>query len=181
MFKIGDQRKQAKLQWLQDPSEANEGNRSEVRREASRHFRNKKRDYLKDEINELDGNSRNRNIRDLYMSINEFKKGYHLRANSVKDGRGDLLADPHKILNWWRNYYCQLSNVHGLGGVSQKEMHTAEPFVPDSSSSGVEDPIGKQKTYKFPGVDQIPEKLIQAGGEILRSEIHKLIKLILNN
>jgi hypothetical protein len=59
-----DGRKQAKLQWLQDPSEANEGNLSVVRREASRHVRNKKREYLKDKINELESNSKNKNIRD---------------------------------------------------------------------------------------------------------------------
>jgi hypothetical protein len=41
-----DQRKQAKLQWLQDPSEINGDNLNNVRREASRHFRNKKREYL---------------------------------------------------------------------------------------------------------------------------------------
>jgi hypothetical protein len=52
--RLVDQRKQAKLQWLQDPSEANEDNVSDVRREASRHFRNKKREYLKDKINELE-------------------------------------------------------------------------------------------------------------------------------
>jgi hypothetical protein len=40
--KLLDQRKQAKLQRLQDPSEANEDNLSDVRREASRHFGNKK-------------------------------------------------------------------------------------------------------------------------------------------
>jgi hypothetical protein len=39
--KLVDQRKQAKLQWLQDRSEANEGNFSDIKREASRHFRNK--------------------------------------------------------------------------------------------------------------------------------------------
>jgi sorting nexin-29 len=36
------------------------------------------------------------------------------------------------------------------------------------------------KRYKSPGVDQIPSELIQAGRETLRSEIHKLIKLIRN-
>jgi hypothetical protein len=34
-------------------------------REASRHFKNKKREYLKDKINELATNSKNKNIRDL--------------------------------------------------------------------------------------------------------------------
>jgi hypothetical protein len=43
-----DQRKQTKLQWLQDPSEINGDNLNNIRRETSRHFRNKKRQYLKD-------------------------------------------------------------------------------------------------------------------------------------
>jgi hypothetical protein len=34
------------------------------------------REYLKDKINELARNSKNKNIRDLYRGINEFKRGY---------------------------------------------------------------------------------------------------------
>jgi hypothetical protein len=45
------ERKEAKLQWLQDPYEINEDNLNNIRQEASRHFRNKKREYLKDNIN----------------------------------------------------------------------------------------------------------------------------------
>jgi hypothetical protein len=162
---------------LQDPSEANEDNLSDVTREGSRRLRNKEREYLKDKINELESNSKNKNIRDLDRGINEFKKGYQPRTNLVKDERGDILADPHKILNSWKNYVCELLNVHGAGGVRQTEIHTAEPFVPEPSASDVEVTIGKLKRYKSPGVDQIPAELIQAGGETLRSEIHKLIKL----
>jgi hypothetical protein len=81
-------------------------------------------------------------------------------------------------LNSWKNYFCELLNVHGAGGVRQTEKHTAEPFVPDPSASEFEVAIGKLKIYKSPGFDQIPTELIQAGEEKLRSEIHKLIKLI---
>jgi hypothetical protein len=52
-LKLVDRRKQAKLQWLQDPSVVSEDILSNVRRESSRHFRNKEREYLKDKINEL--------------------------------------------------------------------------------------------------------------------------------
>jgi hypothetical protein len=48
-----NQRKQAKLQWLQDPSKINGDNLNNIRRETSRHFRNKKREYFKDKINPL--------------------------------------------------------------------------------------------------------------------------------
>jgi hypothetical protein len=156
----------------------NEGNLSNVRREPSTHFRKKKREYLKDRINELESNRKN--IRELYMSINEFKKGYQPRTNLVKDERGDLLADPHKMLNRWKNYFCQLLNVHGSGGVRQTEMHTAEPFVPEPSAAEAEVAIGKLKRHISPGADQILAELIQAGGETLRSEIYKLFKLVWN-
>jgi hypothetical protein len=86
--------KRAKLQWLQDPSKVNEDNLSNVRRKASRYFRNKKREYLKDKINEMEFNSKNKNIRDLYKGITEYKKGYQPKTNLVKDERDDLLADP---------------------------------------------------------------------------------------
>jgi hypothetical protein len=65
-----DRRKQAKLQWLQDPSEANEDNLSDVRLEASRYSRKKERKYMKDKINELESNIKNKNIRDSYTGIN---------------------------------------------------------------------------------------------------------------
>jgi hypothetical protein len=58
--KLLDQRKEAKLQWLQDPSDINGDNLNNVRREASRFFTNKKREYLKDKINELATNSKNK-------------------------------------------------------------------------------------------------------------------------
>jgi hypothetical protein len=79
--KLLDQRKQAKLQWLQDPSEMNGDHLNNVRREASRYFRNKEREYLKDKIKELATNSKNKNIRDLYRRINGFKRDYQPRYN----------------------------------------------------------------------------------------------------
>jgi len=41
------------LQCLQSPEQANRDNLNKVRREISRTFRNKRREYMKDKINEL--------------------------------------------------------------------------------------------------------------------------------
>jgi hypothetical protein len=49
------------------------------------------------------------------------------------------------MLNRRKNYFCQLLNVHGAGGVRQAEMHTAEPFVPELSASEAEVAIGNLK------------------------------------
>jgi len=45
-----DQRKQAKMQWIQDPSQSNVYNLNNIKRDASRHFRNQKKAYLKVKI-----------------------------------------------------------------------------------------------------------------------------------
>jgi hypothetical protein len=57
-----EQRKQAKLQWCQDPSELSGDNMNNIRHEASSHFRNRKSEYLKDKIDELATNNKNKNI-----------------------------------------------------------------------------------------------------------------------
>jgi hypothetical protein len=54
----------------------------------------------------LQSNSKGKTTRDLFKGINEFKKCYQPRTNLVNGERGDLLVDPHKILNRWKNYFC---------------------------------------------------------------------------
>ena len=46
--------------------------------DASRHFRNKKKAYLKVKIEELETNSKNNNVRDLYRGINDSRRGTSL-------------------------------------------------------------------------------------------------------
>jgi hypothetical protein len=49
-----DRRKQAKVQWLQDPAVVNEDDLNNVRREASIQFRNKRREYFTGKLNDLE-------------------------------------------------------------------------------------------------------------------------------
>jgi hypothetical protein len=50
-------------------------NDNNVSHATSRHFRNKKVEYLQEKINELRTDSKKRNIGSVYRGINEFKKG----------------------------------------------------------------------------------------------------------
>jgi hypothetical protein len=82
-------------------------------------------------------------------------------------------------LTRWKNYFCQLLNAQGPGGIRKTEIHTAEPFVPEPSAATFQVAIIKIKRYKAPFSDQIPADMIQPGA-IIHSEIHKLITLIWN-
>jgi hypothetical protein len=96
---------------------------------------------------------------DLHRAINDFKKGFQPRTNTVKDEKGDLVADSHSILVRWRKYFSQLLNVLVFNNVMQKEIHTTEPLVPESSASEVE----LAKSHRSPSVDQTPAELIKEG------------------
>jgi hypothetical protein len=124
----------------------NEDNLRTVRREASRCFRNKKRENSKVKITDIELNNKNKNIRHLYRGKTEFEKRYQPKTNLVKDERGDL-ANPQKILTRWKNNFCQLLNAQGPGCIRQTEIHTAEPFVPEPSAAEVEVAIRKMKSY----------------------------------
>jgi hypothetical protein len=56
---------------LQNSSLISRDNLQNLRSETSRIYWNKKREYLKDKINELEPNDKNKNIRDLYRGISE--------------------------------------------------------------------------------------------------------------
>jgi len=152
------------MQWIQDPSQRNVDSLNNIRREVSRHFRNKNKAYMRAKIEEIETNSKIKNIRDLYRGINDFKKGYQPRCNIVKDEKSDLVADSHSSVARWRKYFSQLFNVHGVEDAGQAEIHTAEPLIPEPSASEFELAIDKLKNHKSPGIDQIPAELIKAGG-----------------
>ena len=73
------------------------------------------------------------------------------------------------------NNFSQLLIVLAVNDVSQTEIHTAEPLVPEPSAFDMEMAVGKLQRYKSSGIDQIPPEMIKAVGRTVRSEIHKLI------
>ena len=57
------------MQWIQDSRQSNVDNLNNVRRVGSRHFRNKKKAYLKAKIEELEINTKINNIRDCVGAL----------------------------------------------------------------------------------------------------------------
>jgi hypothetical protein len=148
--------------------------------EASRHCRNKEKEYPKAKIDELETNNKIKNIRDLSRSISDFKEDYRPRTDIVQDENGDLVADCHSILARWRNHFSQLLNVHGVNDVRQTELYTSYPLLTEPKAFEFKKATEKLKRHKSPGIDQIPAQLIKAGGRAVCCEIHKLINTIWN-
>ena len=110
------------MQWLQDPNQSNVDNLNNVRHEASRHFRDKKKEYLNAKIEELENNCKIKNIGGLFRSISDFKKCYQPRTIIVMDEKCHLVADSYSFVRM--NYFSQLYLYMGLVMLrKQKYIH----------------------------------------------------------
>jgi len=92
------------MQWLQDPNQSNVDNLNNVTSEATRHFRNKKKEYLKAKIDEFETKSKIKNITDMYWGI------IWLQIPTVFWLSGGTIS--------------QLLIVHGVNDVRQTERHS---------------------------------------------------------
>jgi len=70
-LKLHEERKHARQQWLSNKSEANTKNYSNAKRNATLRFRNKKREYMTQKIQEIEKNGKTNNIRDQYRGVRE--------------------------------------------------------------------------------------------------------------
>jgi hypothetical protein len=65
-----------------------------------------------------------------------------------------------------------------LGLMMQREIHAAEPLVPEPSAFEFQTAVEKHKRSKSLGIDKIPAERIKTGSRIIRSEIHMLFNHI---
>jgi hypothetical protein len=100
-------------------------------------------------------NRKNKNIRDIYKSINEYKKICQPRSNLVEDEEGDLLADPLNILSRWKYHFSHLLNAPGVSDIRQIEINRAEPLVPQHSPCKVKLILSSRKGINRQIVGQV--------------------------
>ena len=84
----------------------------------------------------------------LYRGNNDFKKCYQPSTDIVKDEKGGLITDSHRILARWSNHFSQQLNIQGFNYVSQAEIHTAGPLALEPRASEPVMAIEKLKRHK---------------------------------
>jgi hypothetical protein len=82
----------------------------------------------KTKLMSLQHTGKNKDIRALYIGINEFKSGYQPTDYWVKNENCNLLPDSH-VLNKWKNYLPHLLDVHIVHDDRQIEILTAQLLV----------------------------------------------------
>jgi len=125
-------------------------------RQEAKYFRHKKKECLKDKIENLKLTVKTKNIRDLYRGISDFKKGYRPRMNRVKEEKYPLVADYTEFRLGGGIVSLSSLNIHGFNDVRQTEIQTAEPLGPESIAFEVEKANEKLKRHTLQDTDQHP-------------------------
>jgi hypothetical protein len=84
---------------------------------------------VKANVNKLQGNTKNKNILEIYKGINEFKMGYQSRAYVIKNDC-TIMADTTSILSRWKKFYSNLLHVNQGINLEGSEIYTVEPTHP---------------------------------------------------
>ncbi|KAI5735643.1 hypothetical protein M8J77_020880 [Diaphorina citri] len=98
----------------------------DLRREAKKILKAKKRNALKQKIKEIDELSKENEQRKFYAAINRMKKGFQPRINTCKDVNGEIITDNENILKRWTQHFKDLLNEEETEPTSISNDHRLE-------------------------------------------------------
>ena len=116
--------------------------------------------------------------RQAYSLIKTLRQKFVPRMNVLRSKEGTILQSKDEIKQRWTQYCSDLYKDHGGGDEVVKELTEISPLndeeSPDILYSEVEAAIQSLKKNKSPGADGITAEMLQAGGEQLARQMHKL-------
>ena len=118
------------------------------------------------------------NTRQAYSLIKMLGKKHMARVNVLRNQEGTMLQSKNEIKQRWTQYCSSLYKDHGGGEGMAKELEEITPPNNEESHdilySEVEDAINTLKRNISPRSDGITAEFLQAGGEQLARQMHKL-------
>ncbi|CAF4463173.1 unnamed protein product [Rotaria socialis] len=147
-------------------------------RKVKRSARQDKEHWIQDQCEQAEKGLNIGNTREAYGLIKMLRKEFVPRLNVIRNQEGTMLQTKDDIKRRWTQYCSSLYKDPGGGDGMVKELEDIAPpgeEVPqDILYSEVQAAINSLKRNKSPGSDGITAEMLQAGGEPLSREIHKL-------
>jgi hypothetical protein len=118
------------------------------------------------------------NTRQAYGLIKMLGKKFVPRLNVIRNKEGTILHSKEEVKQRWTQYCSSLYKDPGGGDTMVKELEEITPLNNDDPQDilycEIREAIHTLKKNKSPGSDGITSEMLQAGGEQLAHEIHKL-------
>src|SRR3978361_1936150 len=171
------EKRKARQKWLNTSEQADRDNYEKVRKECNKRVRKKKRNWMEDEIKEIEKENRNKNTKVFYKKINKQNKTYRGRIRGGRNKDGKVTEDAEEYKKVWAEYFKELLNDSSPNEEVEIEEDEGET-VTEPTMEEVKEVINKSQKGKSPGKGGINMELIKYGGEELQKQIHLLIQKI---
>jgi hypothetical protein len=140
--------------------------------------RQDKENWIDEQCEEVEKGLKIGNTRQAYSLIKMLGKKFVPRLNVIRNKEGTILQSKEEVKHRWTQYCSSLYKDPGGGDRMVKELEEITPVnnedPQDILYSEVQEAIRTLKKNKSPGSDGITSEMLQAGGEQLAHEIHKL-------
>ena len=125
-----------------------------------------KENRLGEQCSEIEENLRKNNSKRAHQFVKDFTTVKQGEVSTVQDRSGKCLVEERQILNRWTEFCSELYNHKGNGDPSvlncpQTDTEDDHPIL----RKEVEAAIQSLEKEKSAGVNNVPEELVQAGGE----------------
>lgn len=138
--------------------------------------RKKKREYEKKEVQKVVEMAENKDIRNMYKSVNQLRQEYKPQTTYCRDKQGNILCNISEVLQRWVEHFDELLNVeHDDDSHEEMPIHTAQPLIVSPTYEETMSAINKLKNNKAPGTDNLTAEMFKCGGPSLWKLLHSLI------
>ena len=131
-----------------------------------------KENWIDEQCQSIEDNLKKNNSKKAYQLVKDLTSTKKVRTSTIQNKDGKSLTEDQEILKRWTEYCSELYNYTATGdsGVLQVPTATNKDTYPIRREE-VEVAVKSLKKGKSAGVDNIPEELVQAGGEAMISAL----------
>jgi sorting nexin-29 len=182
---------EARMKMLQRETRNNTEAYKEMRRQANKTCRNKKKALMRAALEEIENLSKQNETRKLYAAVKRMTRGYQPRTIGCKDKDGHMLAEDSHVLQRWTEHFQGQLNPQA----EDEDDPEIETEIPEQerqerniqneddaeeapAQEEIEEIMRKQKNNKAPGADGITIELIKHAGPEMAEQIGGLIRQI---
>jgi len=172
-------RNQAREKAIKDTSVINIESYKNTKIETNKVLICEKRLAEKRKIEEIEENKNNHKI--FFSNTANIKLGYKPQTRFLKNELGELVTKEESVVEEFKKHFECLLNKTAPTPIHEKmvmQYSTAEPCIEPPTKRKIYNIIAKLKNNKSPGESNIVAELLKNGGETIKSEIWKMIKVI---
>lgn len=179
-----EKRKRLRIKMLQSKAERDKLAYIEQRKKTKKWCRQLKRLHSEKELEGIEQNMKNNELRKAYKNIRREKGELQPRTIYCKDKEGRLVGEEEEQLKVWKEYFQDILNPMSEEqldemveeGTSLAEVVEGEGMVNPPTREELERVVGKLKNNKTPGKNGITAENIKYGGPALVQIIYEMIK-----